>query len=365
MNTNALLHPRIRESELLQEFFNALTDSIPNIESYIAELKRTPNDKKVIADLFRALHNIKGDAALCKIDMGVLIAHPIETLLGRVRNGDLTFTDLLAEVMLLTVDRLELATEALVNGQKFLKHLNLVQLVNGLEDLAISSSGMINEKSILLIEAVTGFRPVGTQQIKKSLSPPVASYSASMKTDLDFFRSLALQYETRSPIFMGRSDRQVKLALSTNEVAGNLVDPLQLTAAVYMHDLGMLLLPESLWLKAGRLSDEERFLLRPHPGFGGGLLQRMAVWQTASEIVFQHHEMPDGSGYPLGLKVDQISHGAKILAIIDTFEAVSNKHCNHGANRSLVRAIAEINACDKQFAPEWIASFNTVVRRMV
>jgi len=129
--------------------------------------------------------------------------------------------------------------------------------------------------------------------------------------------------------------------------------------------LGMLFLPESLWLKAGKLSDEEKLLLRNHPGFGGGLLQRMEGWQVASEIVMQHHEMPDGGGYPGGLKDDQITPGAKILAVIDTFEAVMLKHSKHGGNRSLVRAIAEINACDNQFAPEWIVAFNSVVRRMV
>ena len=117
--------------------------------------------------------------------------------------------------------------------------------------------------------------------------------------------------------------------------------------------------------KFGKLSEKEKLLLRNHPGFGGGLLQRMEGWQIASEIVLQHHEAPDGGGYPQGLKSEQITPGAKILAVIDTFEAVMLKHSKHGGNRSLVRAIAEINACDNQFAPEWIAHFNTVVRRMV
>jgi hypothetical protein len=365
MDTTALLQPRIRDSESLHEFHDALIDQVPNIERCVAQLKRSPGDKKLIADLFRALHNIKGDAALCKVDLGGIIAHPIETLLGRVRNSEIAFTDLLAEAVLLTMDRLELATEALVSGQKSLSHLKLVELVNGLEGLSALPSDMIDEKVVRLIEAVTGFRPASAKQTIKSHTSSVVISSASVAADLDFFRSLALQYEAHSPLFKGRSERQLQLALETNEVAGNPIDPLQLKAAVYMHDLGMLFLPESLWLKAGKLSDAEKLLLRDHPGFGGGLLQRMQGWQTASEIVLQHHEMPDGGGYPYGLKGDQITPGAKILAVIDTFEAVTLKHSKHGGNRSLVRAIAEINACDNQFEPEWIAAFNTVVRRMV
>jgi HPt (histidine-containing phosphotransfer) domain-containing protein len=365
MDTSALLQPRIQDSEALQEFLDALTDQVPNIERYVAQLKRTPGDKTLIADLFRALHNIKGDAALCKVELGGMIAHPIETLLGRLRNGEIAFSDLLAEAIMLAMDRLELATEALVGGQTSLGHLKLVELVNGLEELAGALSDMIDEKVVHMIEAVTGFRPASAKHAIKSRTTVIVSGSASAAADLDFFRSLALQYETRSPLFKGRSERQLQLALETNEIAGNPVDPLQLKAAVYMHDLGMMFLPESLWLKAGKLSGEEKQLLRNHPGFGSGLLERMKGWQEAAEIVLQHHEMPDGGGYPYGLKGDQITPGAKILAVIDTFESVTLKHSQRGDTRSVVRAIAEINACDNQFAPEWIAAFNTVVRRMV
>jgi HD-GYP domain-containing protein (c-di-GMP phosphodiesterase class II) len=81
--------------------------------------------------------------------------------------------------------------------------------------------------------------------------------------------------------------------------------------------------------------------------------------------VAQHHEMPDGGGYPRRLKSAQICPGAKLLAIIDAFEAVMLKHGDRGTSRSILRAIAEINACDSQFATEWISPFNGVIRRML
>ena len=85
----------------------------------------------------------------------------------------------------------------------------------------------------------------------------------------------------------------------------------------------------------------------------------------AAEMVRQHHEMPDGAGYPGGLQGGRICPGAKILAIADAFEAVMLKHSARGHNRSVLRAVAEVNACDNQFAPEWIEPFNSVIRRMV
>ncbi len=365
MHINALMQPLILDTEALHEFQDALTDQVPNIERNIAQLKRTPGNKTLIADLFRALHNIKGDAALCKVDMGVMITHPIETLLTRLRDGEIGFTEMLAEVVMLAMDRLELATESLAGGQQSLSHLKLVELVNGLEQLAEAPAPELDNKAMLLIEAVTGFRPVGTTQIIKSRDIPAAAASDTASEDLRFFRTLARQYETRAVLYEGRSERQLHLALETNEVAGNPVDPRQLEAAIYMHDIGMLLIPEPLWLKAGKLSDEERMALQAHPGFGAGLLERMPGWQPAAQIVMQHHEMPDGKGYPHGLKSEEICPGAKILAVVDTFEAVTLKHSKYGDERSLVRAIAEINACDNQFAPEWISAFNVVVRRMV
>jgi HD-GYP domain-containing protein (c-di-GMP phosphodiesterase class II) len=53
------------------------------------------------------------------------------------------------------------------------------------------------------------------------------------------------------------------------------------------------------------------------------------------------------------------------MAIVDAFEAVMLKHIHRGKNRSVLRAIAEINACDNQFAPEWIAPFNAVIRKTI
>lgn len=370
MNINALLQPNVPDRELLQEFVDNLTDQIPLIERDIARLERNPGDKGLIADLFRALHTIKGDASICQIELGVMIAHPVETLLSRLRTGEIGFSELLAEVVLLAMDRLELAVEAMT-AKRSLAHLKLVELVGGLENLAAVSPESLTDHLVRLIEAVTGFRPIhrdGATLGDQALHPHASGQernTESVAADLRFFRSLALQFETRSPLFMGRIQRLLKLALDTNLEAGKPVDSLQLEAAVYFHDVGMMFLPEQVWLNAGKLSDQSKLLLQNHPMQAANLLERMTGWQGAAEIVAQHHEMPDGGGYPKRLKSDEISDGAKIMAIIDAFEAVTLKHSDRGHSRSILRAIAEVNACDNQFAPEWIASFNAVIRRLV
>lgn len=364
MNLTALTQPRIEDPVALEEFKDDLTDLAPKIEQDIARLKHAPDDRTIIANLFRAVHNIKGDAALCKVEMGVIIAHPIEHLLERLREGQLAFSEMLGEVILVAIDRLELAAEALV-ARKSIAHLRLVELAQGLEKMNLAATGQLNEAAAELIQAVTGFHPSFAKPSTTEKKHAAPRADQAQAADLRFFHTLAHRYETRSPHFKGRTARITRLALETNQAAGRPIDPVQLQAAVYMHDVGMMFLPEPVWLKVGQMSAEDKKLLALHPSYGAGLLERMNGWREAAEIVRQHHEMPDGAGYPDGRRNAEICPGAKILAIVDAFEAVMLKHSHRGHSRSTLRAIAEINACDNQFAPEWVGPFNSVVRRMI
>lgn len=363
-NIQLLTHPTIQDREALGEFAESLLDRAHSIEKDMALLSKAPTDRVVIADLFRSLHNIKGDAALCKVELAIQIAHPLESLLTRLRAGELRYSRLLGEVTLLAVDRLELAIEALVAGRG-VSHLKLVALVEGLEELSLASQNDLDRIAAQVVKAVTGFNPAPGGHVAELKPQAPLINQDRIASDLQFFKSLALQFEARSELFLGRTARILDLALETNRVAGTPVDEVQLEAAVYMHDVGMMFLPEFLWLKIGKISEGERRILQGHAAFGAGLLQRMAGWQGAAEMVLQHHEMPDGAGYPNGIGKDKICPGAKILAIVDAFEAVTLKHRARGDKLSILRAIAEVNACDKQFAQEWIEAFNSVIRRRV
>jgi len=364
MDIRTIIAPTITDRDGLEEFFEALIDQTPNIERDIARLKSTPEDHDVISSLFRAVHNIKGDATLCKVELATVLVHPIETILARFRNHEITFTDVIAEAILLAIDRLELAVEGLLT-HKPLDNLRLLPLFTGLEKLGIAAPLEMDDCAADLIEAVSGFRPVAaSSNLFRGRSSTISTRSKSQEADdLRFFRTLANQLEARSPLFKGRTVRLLRLASETNQLKNKAVDPRRLEAAVYMHDIGMMFLPEPVWLKVERMTDEEKLVMRTHPEYAAGILSRMEGWNAAAEMVLQHHEMPDGEGYPNSLKLMQICDGAKILAIVDAFEAVMLKHINRGRNRSVLRAIAEINACDNQFAPEWIEPFNQVIHK--
>lgn len=364
MNTSQTTGFNSFDREGLEEYREVLTDLAPQIERDIAYLRKNGEGQDLVSSLFRAIHNLKGDAALCKFPLGVALMHPVETLISRFRANEIGFSTLMAEAILLALDRLELAVDGALRGAT-LENLNLALLKAQLEKLAESPVGQLDAASARLIEAVTGFPPVTSEGSLNSTSAPDTASPESISADLELFRSFALQLENRSQLFRGRTARILRLALETNKVGNLAVDPVQLEAAIYMHDIGMMFLPERIWLKTGGISEGERQILHSHPGVGAAILERIPGWMPAARMVGQHHETPDGSGYPNQSKSDAICPGAKILAIVDAFEAVMLKHSHRGKNRSVLRAIAEINACDKQFAPEWIAPFNTVIRKTI
>lgn len=106
-------------------------------------------------------------------------------------------------------------------------------------------------------------------------------------------------------------------------------------------------------------------MMSMHPAWVSGLLGRMPGWEEAALMVLQHHETPDGEGYPYGLVAGEIVPGARILALVDAFESVMLKHQHRGQRRSMLRAAAELNAAENQFDRAWLDPFNQVVRRML
>ncbi|MDW5416724.1 MULTISPECIES: HD-GYP domain-containing protein [unclassified Iodobacter] len=364
MNYDSLLVPKIHDINTFQDFRESLADLAPRIEQIIAELKRDPGKMMLISDLFRAFHNIKGDAGLCRVEFVIPLVHGIETLLARMRAGEIQLTEVLSEVLLLTLDRLEQAVESLSNNASA-SSLHLPTLARGLDGLSTLQAEELDPACARLIEAVTGFKHAAVIVMPDRSRNEVERSNEDRSQDLRFFRNMALQLEMRSPLFRGRTARNLQLALNTNKAAGGVVSSTQLEAAVYMHDIGMMFLPESLWLKVGRMTDAERAQLIDHPAWAAGLLSRMDGWHDASTMCLQHHENINGTGYPNKLSGNDIVPGAKIIALVDAFEAVMLKHSHRGQNKSVLRAIAEVNASDLQFDSDWIEPFNRVIRTMM
>src|SRR5688572_14853571 len=92
---------------------------------------------------------------------------------------------------------------------------------------------------------------------------------------------------------------------------------------VLLHDIGKIGIPDAILLKPGPLTPEEWKVMRRHPEIGRRLIESIPFLREAVPIIYHHHERWDGSGYPLGLKGEDIPLGARIFAVVDAFDAMT------------------------------------------
>lgn len=124
--------------------------------------------------------------------------------------------------------------------------------------------------------------------------------------------------------------------------------------AALLHDVGMLRVP------AEHQRDPQYF--RKHPVYGQKMLSRIRVWERAAPIVGQHHERPDGGGYPDRLSGDAICLGARILAVCDAWDAMRSDDVDRPA-MAQADALAELEAnAGGQFDPAVIATLESLIR---
>jgi len=120
------------------------------------------------------------------------------------------------------------------------------------------------------------------------------------------------------------SERVVRMASGLARLAGVQGAALRdIKFGALLHDIGKLALPDAILIKPGKLDEDEMRLMRTHPRIGHDMLQRIGFLRSASAIPFSHHERWDGTGYPLGLKGEDIPLAARIFSVVDVWDALS------------------------------------------
>ena len=129
-----------------------------------------------------------------------------------------------------------------------------------------------------------------------------------------------------------------------------------------LHDIGKLGVPDSILLKEGKLTDEEWVIMRKHPIYAHEMLSQIDYLRPALDIPFCHHEKWDGTGYPRGLKGEEIPLAARMFAIVDVWDAVTSDR-PYRAAWSKEQALAYIiEHSGTQFDPEIVQVFLKVIK---
>jgi PAS domain S-box-containing protein len=167
------------------------------------------------------------------------------------------------------------------------------------------------------------------QQLKNAVAGTVAAMGALV--------------ETRDPYTAGHERRVAELCTAIGLRMGFTPEAAQaLALTARMHDIGKIAVPAEILTKPSRLSEVEYTLIQQHPEVAADILSAIDFGHPVAQTVLQHHERLDGSGYPNGLKGDEISRDARILAVADVVEAMSS-HRPYRPALGLEAALAEIH----------------------
>ena len=155
--------------------------------------------------------------------------------------------------------------------------------------------------------------------------------------------SLSATVEAKDPYTAGHQKRVAAIAVSIAEamgLPGQQIEAIRMAGLI--HDIGKIAIPSEILSKPGRLTDIEFSLIKTHSQVGFDILKDINFPMPIAEIVYQHHERMDGSGYPRGLKGEEILLESRILAVADVVEAMSS-HRPYRPSLGMDKALEEIS----------------------
>jgi response regulator RpfG family c-di-GMP phosphodiesterase len=190
-----------------------------------------------------------------------------------------------------------------------------------------------------------------TEQLKAAMRRIEFTYDETLE-------ALAAALDLRDNETAGHSRRVTLYALELAQRCNFSPDDLkQLERGAYLHDIGKIGIPDLILLKPGKLTPEETSVMKTHVRIGYELMSRVAFLTSAAQIVLTHQECFDGSGYPQGLRGEEIPLGARIFAIADTLDAMmSDRPYRQGRPYAVARAEIQRES-GKQFDPRIVAVF--------
>ncbi len=210
---------------------------------------------------------------------------------------------------------------------------------------------------------------VAKQRYEDHLEELVEQRTAELDRALDSlenaYRStlgaLTAALEARDAETHGHSERVVTFSLRLGREYG--LTKAQMKALEFgslLHDIGKIGVPDAILRKPAKLTDEEWIRMREHPMHGQQILRGIKFLEGAARVVAQHHEKWDGSGYPLGLKTEEIDICARIFSVADAFDAITSDRV-YRKGRPYEAAAQELEEwVNRQFDPKVVEAFHRV-----
>lgn len=193
-----------------------------------------------------------------------------------------------------------------------------------------------------------------TVELDRALNSLEDAYRATLK-------ALTAALETRDSETHGHSERVVTYSLRLGREYGLSSETMKaLEFGSLLHDIGKIGVPDSILRKPAKLTDEEWVRMKEHPYHGQQILRGIKFLEGAARVVAQHHEKWDGSGYPLGLRGEDIDICARIFSVADAFDAITSDRV-YRRGKSYQEAAKELDDwAGRQFDPKVVEAFHRV-----
>ena len=171
--------------------------------------------------------------------------------------------------------------------------------------------------------------------LSRALDQATDSYQFTLEAMADLL-------DTREKKTGAHSKRVSRMAVVLARKMGASLEEIEIVATgALLHDIGKIGIPDAILLKDGPLTDAEREVMKRHPHLGYNVIKAGPGFEPASEIVLAHQERYDGTGYPRGLKGEEICLGARIFAVVDAYDAIRSDR-PYSKGRSPEETLAEI-----------------------
>ncbi len=193
-----------------------------------------------------------------------------------------------------------------------------------------------------------------TEMLRKAMADLERSYDITLE-------ALGDSLDLRDAETEGHSKRVTAYTIALARASGMSSSQLRIIArGAFLHDIGKIAIPDSVLLKPGALDEQEKAIMREHCARGYLMLRKIPFLSDAAEIVYAHQERFDGSGYPRGLRGEDIPAGARVFAIADTLDAITSDRPYRRA-KSFEAAREEITRCSgTQFDPDFVRLFESL-----